>query len=113
MQSLYAAASFMAQSKKHNVPLEIPNNSKLPQYLLSISAAIFGICLLQNITYNKTNGDKISENENMTCVICHENQIKMVAVPCYHAMFCIGCTSKLSNTCPICKATVNYKKIYF
>jgi hypothetical protein len=47
------------------------------------------------------------------CLICLENSINIVIVPCGHSVACESCLSKCPNTCPICRTQIQAKqKIY-
>jgi hypothetical protein len=43
----------------------------------------------------------------MSCIICFENKIETVYVPCGHRVCCIKCSRNLLNDCPICQLPAN------
>jgi len=48
----------------------------------------------------------------MICVICFENNIETVYVPCGHRACCIKCSYSLLNDCPICQLPANCIKTF-
>lgn len=52
--------------------------------------------------------DKESTDPSCVCVVCMVNEPCMVAVPCGHLNFCMGCSEKLSK-CPMCRKMARFK----
>jgi len=47
------------------------------------------------------------------CVICEDQIISHVAIPCGHLFACEKCSNIIKNKCPLCKGLIdNYYKIY-
>lgn len=48
----------------------------------------------------------------MSCVICYDNIINTVFVPCGHRACCIDCSKAIINECPICQLPANCYQTY-
>jgi len=47
------------------------------------------------------------------CVICLEEEIQRILLPCHHACLCNSCGTNSISTCPICRAAISTtEKIY-
>ena len=50
---------------------------------------------------------------NLNCIICFDNQIQVVFLPCGHQLACLTCSQKM-QTCPICRKEIESKlRTYF
>lgn len=60
---------------------------------------------------NKEYKEKIIEQNE--CIICIENKLQIVFVPCGHICSCVECSKRL-NQCPICRKNIDScLKIFF
>lgn len=48
----------------------------------------------------------------MSCVICYDNIINTVFVPCGHRASCLNCSKLIINECPICQLPANCYQTY-
>eukprot|EP01080_Neovahlkampfia_damariscottae_P008555 gene8555-378_t len=46
------------------------------------------------------------EIESKTCIVCEDNHINCVIVPCGHQTICFKCSEQISS-CPICRGNIN------
>lgn len=47
-----------------------------------------------------------------TCLICYENEISLIFLPCLHYYTCINCGGQIGDKCPICKTKITHKIPY-
>jgi hypothetical protein len=47
-----------------------------------------------------------------TCLICCENEISLIFLPCFHYYSCIDCGKQIGEKCPICKTKITHKIPY-
>jgi hypothetical protein len=40
------------------------------------------------------------------CVVCQEQQVTMILLPCRHACLCHSCSSQIFDKCPMCRSFV-------
>ena len=64
-----------------------------------------------NDNSNNNNNDNDNKEEDKqqhtnTCVICSDNEIECVFIPCGHAMTCEGCSTKI-DVCSICRKGID------
>lgn len=53
----------------------------------------------------------IKASKDMTCVICQQNEVKFIMIPCNHLCICQECETVL---CPVCEQEVNRKlRVYY
>lgn len=52
------------------------------------------------------------EDLNKTCIVCKENKIAVITVPCVHAALCKECAQERKQmenpTCPVCEQAIEY-----
>lgn len=59
-----------------------------------------------NIKQNNIQIQVIYEEDDVTCVICFENEKSVVFATCGHYCCCEICSLQLKNKCPICRANI-------
>jgi len=61
-----------------------------------------------NTTQVKVEVKTEEEDKKDRCIVCFENEINTVCVPCGHLCLCFPCVSKLQgNECPVCRKTTS------
>lgn len=82
----------------------IEDVKKLQNYLKNIMQVV-----QTKLTFLKS--QKSNQLIQNLCVVCRENQVEMICIPCGHLCLCQNCKSKLlRKKCPICAQ--NVKNIY-
>lgn len=62
---------------------------------------------------NYMNSKKILNDDRLLCNICMELEKNTCFVPCGHIVCCLTCSSKITDTCPICNSHIqNTVKLY-
>jgi hypothetical protein len=58
--------------------------------------------------------DSEGEEEN-SCKICLENEVKCIVMPCMHASMCILCVNKFkrNDPCPICRTPMTERSRFY
>ena len=54
------------------------------------------------------------DDDSSVCIICNDNKVDSIVMPCGHMMFCSACLSKwflLKNVCPYCRCEHSFYKI--
>lgn len=72
--------------------------------------------LTQRINDIKETDDTPTQDEEKQCLICFENQKKVVFIPCNHLSCCLACTKaimKKQRECPVCKQHIADFQIVF
>jgi hypothetical protein len=116
-----------------NVIQRLPAPILIPAFSLKNAVGIMGITVMicgsilvgrpllrKNVELKKTapretscivGNDEICEDPALCCIICMENKIQVVAMPCFHATTCIRCANQLSQ-CSVCRQDAEFKRIY-
>ena len=56
--------------------------------------------------------DETTTLDEIACVACKENKIKIVFLPCKHSCCCISCSNKLIS-CPMCRRDINNRVEFY
>jgi len=96
--------------------LACPENSLVPN-LLELNCSGCSLTSLPDLTKTHTAEEKKEpENSSATCVICLDNEVNHIVIPCGHCCLCEGCSDikALKSKCPICrKEILIITKMYF
>ena len=85
---------------KHQEKLsEITSNLRLIQHQSTTTTTT-----TTDISHDET---EINMHNETHCIICVDNEIDIVFLPCSHAISCHNCVLKL-ETCPICRKSIDY-----
>jgi hypothetical protein len=52
--------------------------------------------------------DQRARDNELACIVCEDNKVVMLYMPCMHASFCKQCSGILSE-CPICNKVIDHK----
>jgi len=67
---------------------------------------------LKNI-YTNLKKEKIRRKTMKKCVVCLQNEVSVVCLPCGHVCLCEDCSSNVSKRCPLDRARIKeLKKVY-
>lgn len=55
---------------------------------------------------------KTTENENLQCLVCIQNEKNMLSNTCKHVTCCAPCSLKLGLKCPLCREETTFSRIY-
>ena len=62
--------------------------------------------------YNNDDNNDTSVNTLTQCSICMTRPNNYVNTTCGHICVCNNCLPRIGNTCPICRQTGNYIRVY-
>ena len=48
-----------------------------------------------------------AENESSLCIVCQENTVSHILLPCRHACLCSICCNKIADRCPMCRCVIS------
>jgi hypothetical protein len=60
----------------------------------------------------KLNTDGKIYYDDTTCLICYNQEISTIFLPCLHYYTCIDCANQIGDKCPICKTNIDNKIMY-
>ena len=61
----------------------------------------------QEIMKEEDKKEIVEEEDKNVCIICFENEITHIIIPCGHMILCSICCNKKLNICPICRKDID------
>lgn len=83
-----------------------------------IAEAVSQLKVVKNLKFEQSQSKATKRSESKVCVVCMENDVNTVSIPCGHTSLCSGCAqestlSMLNHSCPECRATIkSTQRIY-